>query len=74
MRHAKDGSARTKITLSVTFPNVAPRAPFRTGRNVLGVAVQLCTLPWLGFVPDEVAAAPAAAVGSVVAAARERGG
>ena len=36
---------------------------FRTGRNVLGVAVQLCTLPWLGFVPDEVSAAPAAAVG-----------
>jgi hypothetical protein len=36
---------------------------FRTGRNVLGVAVQLCTLPWLGFVPDEVAAAPDAAVG-----------
>ena len=32
---------------------------FRTGRNVLGVAVQLCPLPWLG--PDEVAAAPAAA-------------
>ncbi len=28
----------------------------------LGVAVQLCTLPWLGFVPDDVAAAPAAAV------------
>ena len=23
--------------------------------------MQLCTLPWLGFVPDEVAAAPAAA-------------
>jgi hypothetical protein len=36
---------------------------FRTGRNVLGVAVQLCTLPWLGFVPDDVSAAPAAAVG-----------
>ncbi|MFG1869659.1 Tn3 family transposase [Micromonospora arborensis] len=36
---------------------------FRTGRNVLGVAVQLCTLPWLGFVPDEVAEAPAAVVG-----------
>jgi hypothetical protein len=35
---------------------------FRTGRNVLG-AVQLCTLPWLGFVPDEVALAPDAAVG-----------
>jgi hypothetical protein len=29
----------------------------------LGLAVQLCTLPWLGFVPDEVtAAAPPAAV------------
>ena len=36
---------------------------FRTGCNVLGVAVQLCTLPWLGFVPDEVALAPDAAVG-----------
>ena len=29
---------------------------------MLGAAVQLCTLPWLGFVPDDVAAAPAAAV------------
>lgn len=29
---------------------------FRTGRDVLGAAVQLCTLPWLGF----VSAAPAA--------------
>ncbi len=28
----------------------------------LGLAVQLCTLPWLGFVPDEVTAAPPAAV------------
>jgi hypothetical protein len=36
---------------------------FRTGRNVLGAAVQLYTLSWLGFVPDEVALAPAAAVG-----------
>ena len=36
---------------------------FRGARNVLGAAVQLCTLPWLGFVPDEVTAAPAAAVG-----------
>ncbi len=24
----------------------------------LGLAFALCTLPWLGFVPDEVAAAP----------------
>src|SRR5207249_10457070 len=29
----------------------------------LGLAVQLCTLPWLGFVPDEVRAAPPVAVG-----------
>ena len=28
----------------------------------MGVAVQLCTLPWLGYVPDDVTAAPAAAV------------
>jgi hypothetical protein len=35
---------------------------FRDKRNVLGAAVQLCTLPWLGFAPDDVPAAPAAAV------------
>jgi hypothetical protein len=29
----------------------------------LGIAVQLATLPWLGFVPDDVASAPPAAVG-----------
>src|SRR4051812_22622982 len=29
----------------------------------LGLAVQLCTLPWLGFVPDEVSMAPPVAVG-----------
>jgi hypothetical protein len=28
---------------------------FRGQDNVIGVAVQLCTLPWLGFVPDDVA-------------------
>ena len=28
----------------------------------LGLAVTLCTLPWLGFVPDDVGAAPAVAV------------
>ena len=32
---------------------------FRGQDNVLGATVQLCTLPWLGFVPDDVAAAPA---------------
>lgn len=35
---------------------------FRDKRNVLGAAVQLCTLPWLGFVPEDVPSAPAAAV------------
>jgi hypothetical protein len=35
---------------------------FRGAGNVLGAAVQLCTLSWLGFVPDEVGSAPAAAV------------
>ncbi len=28
----------------------------------LGLAVQLCTLPWLGFVPDDIQAAPQVAV------------
>jgi len=28
----------------------------------LGLAVQLCTLPWLGFVPDKVSGAPPVAV------------
>jgi hypothetical protein len=28
----------------------------------LGLAVQLCTLPWLGFVPNEVGSAPPVAV------------
>jgi hypothetical protein len=30
--------------------------------KVLGAAVQLCALPWLGFVPDDVPSVPAAAV------------
>jgi hypothetical protein len=29
---------------------------------VLGAAVQLCSLPWLGFVPDDLVTVPAAAV------------
>ncbi len=33
--------------------------------NRLGMAIQLCTLPWLGFVPDDVAAVPAAAANRV---------
>jgi Domain of unknown function (DUF4158) len=34
----------------------------RSIRHALGLAVAVCTLPWLGFVPDEVASAPQAAV------------
>ena len=30
---------------------------------MLGAAVQLCALPWLGYVLDDVTAAPAVAVG-----------
>ncbi len=31
--------------------------------NRLGFAVQLCTLPWLGWIPDELTGCPLAAVG-----------
>jgi Domain of unknown function (DUF4158) len=34
----------------------------RGAGNRLGVAVQLCSLPWLGFVPDDVASALPSAV------------
>lgn len=36
---------------------------FLRPQTVLGAAVQWCTLPWLGFAPDAVQAAPPAAVG-----------
>jgi hypothetical protein len=54
---------------------------FRRAANVFGVCVQLCSLPWLGYVPDDVASAPAAAVARLaerlrlpVGALREYGG
>lgn len=34
----------------------------RGAADRLGLAVTMCSLPWLGFVPDDVAAAPRAAV------------
>jgi TnpA family transposase len=37
-------------------------AGHRRPGNVLGLAVQLCKLPWLGFVPDDVSSAPPQAV------------
>lgn len=35
--------------------------------NRLALAVQLCTVPWLGFVPPDLASAPAAAIGRLAA-------
>ncbi|MGP3921925.1 DUF4158 domain-containing protein [Streptomyces sp. 8N616] len=51
----------------VLHPDTGGRGVHRPGRgrspkDRLGLAVQLCTLPWLGFVPDDVASAPPAAV------------
>jgi hypothetical protein len=37
---------------------------FHDRRNMLGAAVQLCTLPWLGFVPDDVPSAPTSGSGA----------
>ena len=34
----------------------------RGAANQLGLGLQLCTLPWLGFVPDDLATAPPAAL------------
>ncbi|WP_059389801.1 hypothetical protein, partial [Arthrobacter sp. Hiyo1] len=52
------------------FPEIGRDELFRfvdpgRGRGAsdrLGLAVALCTLPWLGFVPDEVSSAPRVAV------------
>jgi len=44
---------------------------FRDKRNVLGASVQLCTLPWLGFVPEDMPAAPAAAVARLSGSGRD---
>ncbi len=48
---------------SLTEPDETFVRQFRGPANVLGAAVQLCTLPWLGFVPDDVRTAPKAVVG-----------
>jgi hypothetical protein len=54
-----------------------PLDEHRGGGNQLGLGVQLCTLPWLGFVPNDLAAAPSPAVppiGARTCAAPVRGG
>ncbi|MFE4799822.1 DUF4158 domain-containing protein [Streptomyces sp. NPDC056708] len=48
---------------TLTSADQAFLSKFRRAQNVLGAAVQLSTLPWLGFVPDDVPSAPPAAVG-----------
>jgi hypothetical protein len=49
-----------------TAADLAFVSPGGRGRvDRLGMLVQLCTLPWLGFVPDGVSAAPTAAVARV---------
>lgn len=53
----------TLLPTDVAFIN----ANHRGAANKIGVAVALCTLPWLGFVPDDVHAAPPAAVTRVAA-------
>lgn len=47
---------------TLTHADRAFLGKFRRAQNVLGAAVQLSTLPWLGFVPDDVPSAPPAAV------------
>lgn len=67
---------RTELVryLTLTGADEAFVRQFRTGRNVLGVAVQLCMLPWLGSVPDEGCWGAGLRGGPVVAAAWDRDG
>lgn len=51
----------TPTAADVGFVSPGGRGPV----DRLGMLVQLCALPWLGFVPDDVAAAPSAAVARV---------
>ena len=48
-------------------PDVAFINTHRGAGNRIGVGVALCTLPWLGFVPDDLVAAPRAAVARMAA-------
>jgi hypothetical protein len=43
-------------------------AGFNRAENRLGVMVQLCTLPWLGWIPDDLGACPSAALDRLAAA------
>ena len=56
----------TRLELVRYFTLTGDQVEFLAGRrgdrNRLGLAVQMATLPWLGFVPDDVEAAPVEAV------------
>lgn len=58
--------AVTYFTLSED--DLAWVAGFNRPENRLGVAVQLSTLPWLGWIPDEFAACPPSALDRVAGA------
>ncbi|MEO3884515.1 DUF4158 domain-containing protein [Nonomuraea sp. B5E05] len=51
----------TPTAADVAFVSPGGRGPV----DRLGMLVQLCSLPWLGFVPDDVASVPPAAVARV---------
>ena len=50
------------FTLSAADAEFVDPGRGRSAKDRLGLAVQLCSLPWLGFVPDDVTTAPAVAV------------
>ena len=57
----------------VTFFTLSPDdlawlAGFNRDDNRLGVAVQLCALPWLGWIPDDPASCPPPALARLAAA------
>jgi len=58
------------FTLSAADAEFVDPGRGRSAKGRLGLAVQLCSLPWLGFVPDDVTTAPAVAVGATGPAAR----
>ena len=58
---------------TLTDADEASLREFQTGRNVLGAAVQLSALPYLGYVPDDASATPAAALGRLPAPRRAAG-
>ncbi|WP_072951148.1 DUF4158 domain-containing protein [Rhodococcus koreensis] len=58
-----------EITRAASSRHVTPtgadegvKRQFSGAATILGAAVQLCALPWLGFAPAEVRAAPEVAV------------